>query len=186
MDTTINTTNQPKYKVGDYVSAVATIYSDCAKPIQDIIVNPNNNFLYKVNGHIYTESELCTNDKEYNIKLVFSGGLHSPIMYRNAIDDLIYRCERLSEIYLDGASEKVVDVDERAMMYCDEDTETIMRYVTITKLKLEKEVEYEENYYNWYVEVNGKWIPVFENFWDYIYTTIGIILERELTKLLSE
>ena len=102
------------------------------------------------------------------------------------MNDIIGLCEEKTNVLLGDKTELVIEFGEvDAIKYVDWDD---TKGVKFSKLKLSKEVNTDEEYISWcvYDETENDWVDVFENYWDYIYVTIDIILTRELKNLLGK
>ena len=176
---------QPKYKVGDYVSAVDNCGQEHNAIIKEVI-RKNDIYLYRVNDHLFGENSIFTNDKDYQVSVMLHRRSASCV-YNNAMNDIIGLCEEKSEVLLGDKNELVIEFGEvDAVKYIDWND---IKGVKFNKLKITKEVDEDITYISWFVydeTEDEKWVDVFENYWDNIYCSIDIILTRELKNLLNK
>ena len=176
---------QPKYKVGDYVSAVDNCGQEHNTNIKEII-RKNDIYLYRVKNQWFNENNIFTNEKDYQVSVMLHRRPASCI-YNDAIYDIIGLCEEKSDVLLGDKNELVVEfgeVDAVKYIYWED-----IKGIKFNKLKITKEVDEDNTYISWFVydETEGeKWVNVFENYWDNIYCVIDIILTRELKNLLNK
>lgn len=180
-----NEIKQPKYKVGDYVSAIDACFTAHNSIITETLKHDDDIYLYKVNNHWFNEKNVYTNERDYQIGCVLNrtSATHT---YMNVMNDIIGLCGEKTELLLGDKSEMVIEFGEvDAIKYVDWDD---TKGVKFSKLKLSKEVNNDDEYISWciYDETENDWVNVCENYWDYIYVTIDIILTRELKNLLGK
>ena len=176
---------QPKYKVGDYVSAVDNCGQEHNTIIKEVI-RKNDIYLYRVNGHLFNEDNIFTNEKDYQVSVMLHRRSASCV-YNDAMCDIIGLCEEKSDVLLGDKKELIVEFGEvDAVKYIDWDD---IKGIKFNKLKITKEVDEDNTYISWFVydeTEDEKWVNVFENYWDNIYCAIDIILTRELKNLLNK
>ncbi len=175
---------QPKYKVGDYVSATDVCFTAHNSIITEMLKH-DDIYLYKVNNHWFNEKNIYTHERDYQIGCALNR-IPATQTYMNVMNDIIGLCEEKTNVLLGDKTELVIEFGEvDAIKYVDWDD---TKGVKFSKLKLSKEVNTDEEYISWciYDETENDWVDVFENYWDYIYVTIDIILTRELKNLLNK
>lgn len=179
-----NEIKPPKYKIGDYVSAIDVCFTAHNSVITETLKH-NDIYLYKVNNHWFNEKNIYTNERDYQIGCVLNR-MSATQTYMKAMDYIIGLCEEKTNVLLGDKTELVIEFGEvDAIKYVDWDD---TKGVKFSKLKLSKEVNTDEECISWciYDETENDWVDVFENYWDYIYVTIDIILTRELKNLLGK
>ena len=179
-----NEINQPKYKIGDYVSATDVCFTAHNSIITEMLKH-DDIYLYKVNNHWFNEKNIYTNERDYQIGCALNR-IPATQTYMNTMNDIIGLCEEKTNVLLGDKTELVIEFGEvDAIKYVDWDD---TKGVKFSKLKLSKEVNNDDEYISWciYDETENDWVNVCENYWDYIYVTIDIILTRELKNLLGK
>ena len=128
---------QPKYKVGDYVSAVDNCGQEHNTIIKEII-RKNDIYLYKVKNQWFNENKIFTNEKDYQVSVMLHRRPASCI-YNDAIYDIIGLCEEKSDVLLGDKKELVVEFGEvDTVKYVDWDD---IKGIKFNKLKITKEVD---------------------------------------------
>ena len=101
---------QPKYKIGDYVSAVNNCGQEPNTIIKEII-RKNDIYLYRVKNQWFNENNIFTNEKDYQVSVMLHRRPASCI-YNDAIYDIIGLCEEKSDVLLGDKNELVVEFGE--------------------------------------------------------------------------
>lgn len=195
-----NIGNEPRYKVGDVVSAVSMINRVDNGTIESVSRSTGSykGWIYKIDGNTYAEYDIYTDRKMFIANSAITEMFSANSLYANCIADLISMCEDKTNalfILTKDDWEKVSDTASQLeikgysmslFMYTDSTGDRMERQTFTELLVCREDCGDDYIYTDWYLKVNGGWVSVFENFEDMVYIHIADILNKVISKWITD
>jgi hypothetical protein len=195
-----NIENEPRYKVGDVVSAVSMINRVENGIIESVSRSTGSykGWIYKIDGDTYAEYDIYTDRKMFVAKSAITELFSANSLYANCITDIMSMCEDKTNALFTLTQddwEKVSDDESRLeikdcamslFMYTDSTGDRMERQTFTELLICREDCGDGYIYIDWFLKVNGGWVSVYENFEDMVYIKIADILNKVIGKWITD
>lgn len=195
-----NIGNEPRYKVGDVVSAVSMINRVENGIIESVSRSTGSykGWIYKIDGDTYAEYDIYTDRKMFVAKSAITELFSAYSLYANCIADIMSMCEDKTnalftltqddwEKVSDTASQlEIKDCAMSLFMYTDSTGDRMEKQTFNELLVCREDCGDDYIYIDWFLKVNGEWVSVFENFEDMVYIHIADILNKVIGKWITD